>query len=40
MVNLKYFFKKLLLVKEAHAIVILHGGLGTLYEAFEVLTLI
>ncbi len=41
LVNLKYFFtRKLLLVKETHAVAILPGGFGTLDETFEVLTLI
>ena len=41
LVNLKYFFtRKLLLVKETHAVAIFPGGFGTMDEAFEVLTLI
>lgn len=41
LVNLKYFFtRKLLFVKEAHAIVTCPGGFGTLDEAFESLTLV
>jgi hypothetical protein len=41
LVSLKYFFtRKLLFVKEVHAIVTCPGGFGTLDEAFETLTLI
>ncbi len=41
LVNLKYFFtRKLLLVKETHAVAVFPGGFGTMDEAFEVLTLI
>ncbi len=41
LVNLKYFFtRKLMFVKEAHAIVSCPGGFGTLDEAFESLTLV
>lgn len=41
LVNLKYFFtRKLLFVKEVHAIVTCPGGFGTLDEAFESLTLV
>ena len=40
-INLKYFFtRKLLLVKETHAVAVFPGGFGTFDEAFEVLTLI
>jgi uncharacterized protein (TIGR00730 family) len=41
LVNLKYFFtRKLLFVKEVHAIVTCPGGFGTMDEAFESLTLV
>ena len=41
LVNLNYFFtRKLLFVKEVHAIVCCAGGFGTLDEAFETLTLV
>jgi len=41
LVSLKYFFtRKLLFVKEVHAIVSCPGGFGTLDEAFETLTLV
>lgn len=41
LVNLKYFFtRKLLFVKEVHAIVLFAGGFGTQDECFEALTLI
>ena len=41
LVHMKYFFtRKLMFVKECHAIVCLPGGLGTLDEALEVLTLL
>jgi len=41
LVNLKYFFtRKLMFVKEVHAIVSCPGGFGTLDEAFESLTLV
>ncbi|MEY3459352.1 MAG: hypothetical protein RL215_2509 [Planctomycetota bacterium] len=41
LINLKYFFtRKLLFVKEVHAIVTCPGGFGTLDEVFETLTLI
>lgn len=40
LVNYKYFFsRKVAFVKEAHAFVLLPGGLGTLDETFELLTL-
>ncbi|MGC1276015.1 MAG: TIGR00730 family Rossman fold protein [Planctomycetaceae bacterium] len=41
LIYLKYFFtRKLLFVKEVHAVVLFPGGFGTLDEAFEVLTLV
>ena len=41
LINLKYFFtRKLLFVKEVHAIVLFAGGFGTQDECFESLTLI
>ncbi|MBL4886022.1 MAG: TIGR00730 family Rossman fold protein [Planctomycetaceae bacterium] len=41
LVNMKYFFtRKLLFVKEVHAIVIFPGGYGTLDECMETLTLV
>ncbi|MFQ5489776.1 MAG: TIGR00730 family Rossman fold protein [Phycisphaerae bacterium] len=41
LVNFKYFFtRKLMFVKEAHAIVLFPGGFGTQDEGFEALTLI
>lgn len=41
LVNLKYFFtRKLLFVKEVHAVLTCPGGFGTLDEAFETLTLV
>ncbi len=41
LVHLKYFFtRKLLFVKESHAVALFPGGFGTLDEAFEVLTLV
>ncbi len=41
LVNLKYFFtRKLLFVKEVHAVVTCPGGFGTQDEAFETLTLV
>lgn len=41
LVNLKYFFtRKLLFVKEVHALVSCPGGFGTQDEAFEALTLV
>ncbi len=41
LVNLKYFFtRKLLFVKEVHAVVSCAGGFGTQDEAFETLTLV
>jgi uncharacterized protein (TIGR00730 family) len=41
LINFKYFFtRKLLFVKEVHAIVLFPGGFGTLDEGFETLTLV
>lgn len=41
LIHLKYFFtRKLLFVKESHAVALFPGGFGTLDEAFEVLTLV
>ncbi len=41
LVHMKYFFtRKLMFVKECHAVVCLPGGFGTLDEALEVLTLL
>lgn len=41
LINLKYFFtRKLLFVKEVHAIVLFPGGFGTQDECFETLTLV
>ncbi len=41
LVHMKYFFtRKLMFVKESHAICLLPGGFGTLDEGFEVLTLL
>lgn len=41
LVNLKYFFtRKLMFVKEVHAVVSCPGGFGTQDEAFETLTLV
>lgn len=41
LVSLKYFFtRKLMFVKEVHAVVTCPGGFGTLDEAFETLTLV
>jgi uncharacterized protein (TIGR00730 family) len=41
LVNLKYFFtRKLMFVKEVHAIALFPGGFGTQDECFEILTLV
>jgi len=41
LVHLKYFFtRKLIFVKESHAVALFPGGFGTMDEAFEVLTLV
>ncbi|MBI1310631.1 cytochrome D ubiquinol oxidase subunit II [bacterium] len=41
LINLRYFFtRKLLFVKEVHAIALFAGGFGTQDEAFETLTLV
>jgi hypothetical protein len=41
LVHLKYFFtRKLLFVKESHAVALFPGGFGTMDEGFEVLTLV
>jgi len=41
LVNLRYFFtRKLIFVKEVHAIALFPGGFGTLDECFETLTLV
>jgi uncharacterized protein (TIGR00730 family) len=41
LMNFKYFFtRKILFIKEAHAVVLFPGGFGTLDEAFEALTLV
>ena len=40
LIHLRYFFtRKLLFVKECHAVALFPGGFGTLDEGFEVLTL-
>lgn len=41
LVHLKYFFtRKVLFVKESHAVALFPGGFGTMDEGFEVLTLV
>lgn len=41
LINFKYFFaRKLAFVKESHAVVLFPGGMGTMDEGFETLTLI
>lgn len=41
LVHLKYFFtRKLLFVKEVHALVVCPGGFGTMDECYEILTLV
>src|SRR5438552_8644442 len=41
LVEMKYFFtRKLMLMKESAGFAVLHGGFGTLDEAFELLTLL
>ena len=41
LINLRYFFtRKLLFVKEVHAIALFPGGFGTMDEGFETLTLV
>ncbi|MFN0196222.1 MAG: LOG family protein [Planctomycetaceae bacterium] len=41
LIHLKYFFtRKLLFVKEVHAVAVFQGGFGTQDEAFETLTLV
>lgn len=41
LINFKYFFtRKLVFIKESHALALFPGGFGTLDEAFELLTLI
>ncbi|HTI52076.1 MAG TPA: TIGR00730 family Rossman fold protein, partial [Planctomycetaceae bacterium] len=41
LINFKYFFtRKLLFVKEVHAIALFPGGFGTMDEGFETLTLV